>query len=166
MTREIPLSRGMVALVDDEDYDRARLAGTWTVLPGVRTSYAKRDIRHEDGQRSTQQLHTFLTGWSRVDHINGDGLDCRMVNLRRATHAENVRNAPRRRDNSSGFKGVSWEKARRSWRARISHGGRKIHLGLYPSPEDAARAYDDRAREFFGEFATLNFPRPGERAAW
>lgn len=163
--REIPLSQGLVALVDGEDYEQVMAAGRWFAQRNRGTFYARRNIQLPDRTRTMLNLHTFLTGWSYVDHHNGNGLDNRRVNLRPATHAENNRNQRLRRDNGSGFKGVTWYKATRRWQAQIRHGGQRRHLGYHGTSEDAARAYDAAAREFHGEFARLNFPINGERSA-
>jgi hypothetical protein len=156
MTREIQLSRGLVALVDDTDYERAIAAGKWYAQSGWRTFYATRNVQRAGGSRTKLLLHMFLTGWSYVDHINGDGLDNRQTNLRPATHAENARNRRMHSDNASGFKGVFAD--RRRWRAGIVTNGARRDLGCWGTAEEAARAYDSAAREFHGEFARLNFP--------
>lgn len=152
MTMEVPLTRGMVALVDDSDYERVMESGPWHAYPGPRTHYARHSIT--PGRQVT--LHSFLTGWSLVDHINGDGLDDRRVNLRAATHAQNNANVRLRRDNHSGFKGVADSRSGR-WRAYIGSSP-VLHIGTFDTPEEAARAYDAAAIQHFGEFARLNFP--------
>jgi hypothetical protein len=154
----IPLTRGLTALVDDADAPAVLAAGAWFALPEGRTHYAARNYMREDGQRRVIRLHTFLTGWPRVDHRNGDGLDNRRDNLRPATYPQNNRNARRRSDNTSGYKGVSWRGDRSLWVARIWLGGRKLHLGYFSDPAEAARAYDAAAREHFGAYARPNFP--------
>jgi len=108
-------------------------------------------------------MHTFLTGWPMVDHRNGNGLDNRRANLRPATKSQNGANRLIAASNKSGFKGVDLKKGR--WRAQIKVVGSKIHLGYFDLAEEAARAYDMAAIEAFGEFATLNFPSPGQRSA-
>lgn len=166
MVRTIDLSQGLVALIDDEDYDRVIAAGSWCTTTGGRSiaKYAVHTVRR-NGKRTNECLHTFLTGWRGVDHINGDGLDNRRANLRPATNAENNRNRKKRRDNASGFKGVTWHRHSGLWRARIVVDWRERSLGYYTTPEAAALAYDDAARLDFGEFARLNFPGADERAA-
>lgn len=145
-------------MVDSDDYERVMAEGAWFALPSHRTFYARRNIRKPDGRRGAIALHTFLTGWSLVDHANGDGLDNRRSNLRPATQDQNLANKRLYRNNTSGFKGVTWHAATSSWRARITVDGRKRSLGLYATPDAAARAYDSAAVEIFGEFAALNFP--------
>lgn len=162
---EVPLTRGYVAIVDAADAERV-LAYRWFAQPNVRNVYAIRGIRRPDGVRTTQSLHKFLTGFAVTDHVNGDGLDNRRSNLRDATTAENGRNRRRQSNNASGFKGVFWNKADRKWRASIGvTDGKRQHLGCFSTPEAAAQAYDEAAREMYGEYASVNFPAPGERAA-
>lgn len=156
--QRVPLSRGLFALVDDADYARVIAAGPWHVRPNGPRAYAQRRMLRTGVRQTTQSLHTFLTGWPLVDHINGDGLDNQRHNLRQATGTQNNANARRRADNRSGFKGVSRRPDRRSWHARIQADRKLRHLGDYATPEAAARAYDAAARELFGEFARLNFP--------
>ena len=91
-----------------------------------------------------------------IDHINGVRDDNRIVNLREATAAENSRNARRPTNNTSGVKGVSLFKATGRWEAYISAGGsKKKHLGFYATRDEAADAYAQAARQFYGDFARL-----------
>ena len=160
MTREIPLSQGLVALVDDADLNLVMSRGKWHAAASRTTHYAHRNVR-VGSRRTTELMHTFLTGWSLVDHRNGNGLDNRRSNLRQATNTENARNAKRGKNNTSGFKGVTSHLAPRGlrWRARITVDRTTIHLGVFDTAEAAARAYDTAALERFGEFAHLNFPQ-------
>ena len=163
-TVEIPLSRGYVAFVDAADASRV-LAYKWSARSGNRTMYAHRTVRRADGRRTSQSLHQFLTGYAITDHINGNGLDNRRSNLREATPAQNGQNRRRGLDNRSGFKGVSWNARDRKWQAHIRVNGPQRSLGYYETAEEAAQAYDAAARDLHGEYAALNFPAPGERAA-
>ena len=133
--------------------------------------YASRTyaVRDEHGKRHPAMLymHRCILGAGRgqvVDHINGNGLDNRRVNLRLCTMSENQGNRPMNRNNPSGYKGV---KATRhgTHMACITRAGKRIYLGSYADVEDAARAYDAAARAQFGAFACVNFPAPGERSA-
>jgi hypothetical protein len=155
VTREIPLTRGLVSLVDDADYDRVTAAGSWQAKKGRSTYYAR---------RSSVPLHRFLTGWQMTDHINGDGLDNRRTNLRPATPAQNQANRRRNANSRSGFKGVDLLPSGR-WRAQISVNGVKAHIGSFPTPQDAARAYDAAARAAHGDYAWLNFPTRARMSA-
>lgn len=94
-----------------------------------------------------------------VDHISGDTLDNRRANLRVCTQAQNLANGRSHSDSRSKYRGVSWKEREGSWRAQISIGGQRSRfLGQWPTEEDAALAYDQAAREQYGEYARLNFP--------
>lgn len=90
-----------------------------------------------------------------VDHINADCTDNRIENLRLATASQNSSNRPRA--SKSGYRGVS-EHHTGIYQARIKHHGRTIYIGIYMTEEEAAHAYDIKAKELHGEFAILNFP--------
>lgn len=157
--KEIPLTRGKVALVDDEDYERVNVF-KWQAAPSQSGIwYAVRTVT-VDGRRAPCRMHRFIMGVPvgvLVDHRNRDGLDCQRRNLRVATGSQNGINSPKRKCNSSGFKGVRFYPRSSRWDARIGYQGRKIHIGYFDTPEQAARAYDQKAAELFGEFAYLNF---------
>lgn len=88
-----------------------------------------------------------------IDHINGSRADNRLCNLREANQTQNNANTRLRCDNTSGFKGVSWDKTKRRWQALIRVNGRAKHLGRYDTPEAAHAAYASAAQKTFGEFA-------------
>jgi hypothetical protein len=153
--REIPLTQGQVALVDDEDFEELnqfKWCAYWA--PHARTFYAVR----RDGKRLTL-MHRQITKappGRKVDHRNRIGFDNQKLNLRFATESQNSANSRLPSNNTSGFRGVS--RNRQKWQSRIRYNGRKIHLGSFDCPEEAAKAYDRAARHYFGEFATPNFP--------
>ena len=94
-----------------------------------------------------------------VDHVNRIPLDNRKSNLRLCTPAENSRNVGISQANSTGFKGVYFEKLNNKYRARIKYNGKRVSLGCYENAVDAAIAYDKKAIELFGDFAYTNFPK-------
>lgn len=156
----IPLTKGYVTVVDDED--AVLVAGSWCAKPVGRSVYACRS--HKRGQVSL--LHRVILGLTAqdpdVDHIDGDGLNNRRSNLRLASKAQNHRNTrkPLRANGgapSSRFKGVSWDAARSKWRAQIQiGGGNNKFLGRFDAEADAAKAYDAMAHAVFGEYARPN----------
>jgi hypothetical protein len=100
-------------------------------------------------------------GWwpEEVDHRNRCGTDNRLTNLRECSHHQNMMNQSSTKGSSSKFIGVSWSNDREKWCAMISPKGRAIPLGRYNSEIAAANAYDTAAKEYFGAFAHLNFPK-------
>lgn len=90
-----------------------------------------------------------------IDHINGMPSDNRLTNLRPATKSQNMWNAKRRADNTSGYKGVCWSTAKKKWEAKISLNGKMKFLGRFDKAEDAHGAYCKAASQHFGEFGRL-----------
>lgn len=169
--RQITLTKGYVAMVDDWDYERVLAEGSWhaVTLAKARTVYAMR-IKTKDGRRIKQRLHRFILGITdssvQVDHKDHDGLNNTRANLRACTHTQNMGNRRRRLDaRSSKFKGLHWEADRGKWRPRIRVDGRSLHLGRFASEVDAAMVYDIAALIVFGDFAHLNFPKGVENCA-
>jgi hypothetical protein len=162
---DVPLSNGLYALVDPDDFERV-MQHVWNArqAPDSDRWYVTAPI---DGKRV--KLHQFVMqagNGELYDHISRDGLDNRKHNLRLATHSQNAMNRKLDRRNTSGYKGVSRNNQLNRWQAAIGLSGRKVkRIGFYDTAEEAARAYDEKARELFGEFARLNFPREGEQAA-
>jgi len=152
--RYIPLTRGRFTIVDAADYEWLG-AHKWFASLRKHTFYACRN-----GGRTLLLMHRVIMEPPKgmvVDHINGNGLDNRRSNLRVCTNAQNVRNS-RPKGSTSRFKGVYHREDMRKWCARIYHAGRQVHLGNFEDERQAARAYDRKALELFGEYAYLNFP--------
>jgi hypothetical protein len=153
MSKSIPLSRGLFALVDDEDYDFL-MQWKWYAYPKSRTFYAGRIL-------DSALMHRVITSAESgkvVDHRNNNGLDNQRQNLRVCTQAENARNTRPHKNNSSGYKGVTWHKGMGKWQAFITVGKQHIVLGYFVKPEDAALARDEAVKKHQGEFGYLNFP--------
>lgn len=166
--REIPLTRGMVALVDDEDYE-ALAVHKWTATEKRGKFYAQRSVGPRD-DRKTIAMHRVVMNAGPddfVDHRHGNTLDNRKeVSLRKCTRAQNQRNR-HTRNSASGYKGVYFAERSKSnpWRAEIFVDGKNVHLGYFDSDVEAAKAYDAEASKLFGEFANLNFPTENADAA-
>lgn len=161
---EVLLTSGKVALVDEEDYDRVVSMGKWSEENG----YAVRQIRvgGRKGPAKRIWMHRFVLSVTEpypaaeVDHVNHEGLDNRKVNLRKVTKSENQRGRTRNANKrSSSYKGVFYDpspRGKRPWRVKIRVGGVLRSFGRYATQEEAARVYDQRASELFGEHAKLN----------
>jgi len=160
--RKIPLTQGKFAIVDPDDYPRlARYKWRICKTKGKNVLYAERSIRRPNGKYSRILMHRQLFNVPKgyvIDHINGNGLDNRMANVRPATVAQNAWNS-KKRNPRSGYKGVCFDKQKRLWRAAIVCNRKKIHLGYFKNKTDAAKAYDKAAQKFYGEFAVLNFKK-------
>jgi AP2 domain-containing protein len=155
--RTLPLTRGLVAFVDDGDFERLSkfhwqavfIKGNW---------YAKR-ARWNGKNNDSVYLHSEVLQTSEpVDHRDGNGLNNRRKNLRSANKSKNGM-AYRRKTpgKTSQYRGVSFHKPSGKWRAYICSESRMLHLGLFEFEQDAARAYDVAAKEHFKGFASPNF---------
>lgn len=152
--RHIALTQGYLALVDADDFEWLNQY-KWTALVTGGNVYA---IRNEKGKvilmhREIMQPPKGMV----VDHIDGHGWNNLRLNLRTCTRRQNLCNT-RPRGGRSQYKGVRYEKRREKWIAEITHKGKKHYLGAFDDEIEAAKAYDRKAVELFGEFARLNFP--------
>jgi hypothetical protein len=164
--KQVELTKGYVALVDDEDYERVaqfkwRAQRCYFKDGTVRNVYACRTGKGADGKWNVLvMLHRFVVGIADmsmdVDHGDHDGLNCQRHNLRVCSHSQNNANNRVRITSRSGYKGVTWHKPLEKWVANIRIEGRLTYLGLFPSKEQAALAYNQAAERHFGEFAYLN----------
>jgi hypothetical protein len=164
--KEVPLTQGYVALVDDEDHEIVASL-RWHVTMRGTCLYAARNAQLAIGKRPVLMHRVLLGGPSeRIDHADGNGLNNCRANLRLATGTQNLGNQRAQIGKTSRFKGVTRHTQRPIWWvARLTFNRRRRSLGVFRTEDDAARAYDEAARELFGSFAALNFPNPGERSA-
>lgn len=162
--REIRLSDGEMAIVDDADFEL--ISGfKWAPHKHGNTVYALANKTRRGGAKPvTIRMHRLILGLEagdgiKVDHKNGNGLDNQRRNLRICTHSQNCCNSRKHRGTTSKYKGVVWHKRTAKWHAQANFGGHGSKcLGVFDSEIDAALAYDHAAREHAGEFAKLNFP--------
>ena len=159
---EVKLTRGLVTIIDAEDLEFVSQY-KWCAMRSTNTDYAVRAQRI-DGKTVNFRLHRVLLNAPKgmhVDHRNSNGLDNRRENLRLCTRRENNRNTRKQKGCSSEFKGVSKCKQNQGypkpWLARI-YVDKKTYCRSFTNEIEAALWYDEKAREFHGEFAKLNFP--------
>jgi len=153
--KNILLPNGKFALVDDEDYDKLNQF-KWYISDG----YAVRDVLPRGIKHQTIRMHRMIVNTPKgmdTDHINMDRLDNRRENLRVCNRSQNMLNTKAHSDNASGMKGVSWDKKKRKWRARIFINNREKWLGYFDQIIDAAHAYDEAMLNRSSEFARTNF---------
>lgn len=152
----IPTHAGPV-LVDYEDW--LKWGTTTFIVDG--NGYVINDTGKGE-TRKVWSLHREIMGnpeGMHVDHTNGDKMDNRKYNLRVCSAKENIRNS-KAQEGTSGYKGVHYDKSRGRWSASIKVDRKSIFLGRYDSENQAAEAYDEAAKEYFGEYARLNFSKP------
>jgi hypothetical protein len=151
--RKIPLTQGKFALVDDCDFDSLNQF-KWCAGVNKKVWYARRSYR-KNGKKINIKMHRYIMGFpsSGIDHKNGDGLDNRRSNLRIATNSQNLANRGITSRNTSGFKGVTWNKASNKWQAQIRVSNNNIYLGCFSDLLEAHQSYINAARKYFGEFA-------------
>jgi hypothetical protein len=147
--KQIPLTNGECAIVDDDDFDTVNQHRWMRTLAGYAvTTNSRRRIR-------MHRLVMDAPANTDIDHINRNKLDNRKENLRFCTQAENARNASIRTDNISGYKGVRFKANR--WEASTKANGKRVYIGRFLTAEEAARAYDQVIKKLHGDFASTNF---------
>lgn len=138
-------------MIDDEDYDLDQF--NWSINPKDGYVYGRIP---EKGQVRLHRLITNALPGEEVDHKDGNKLNNVKSNLRRCTKAQNMCNSKKYSTNKSGYKGVSFHKRSNKWQSTIMKNQKKIYIGVFDNPVEAAKAYDTKAIELFGEFAKTN----------
>jgi len=157
MTKTIELTQGKVALVSDNKYEYLNRwkwcavfkRGKWRAMrkqwfPTIKTIYMHRAIMNITDPKIL------------IDHKDGNGLNNCKSNLRIVTTAQNSMNAKKAANKSSIYKGVCFHKREKKWYAYIRKNYKLISLGYFNEEIEAAKAYNEKAKELFGEFANLN----------
>jgi len=143
--------------VDDEDYEKLSKF-KWSVTRG----YSARQLSRKNGAKPRKILmHRLIMGvlddfTKHIDHIDGNGFNNQKSNLRLCTHKQNMCNQTKRRNGTSKFKGVYFDKSRNKWVSMIRFEGRSRSLGRFNCETKAAIRYNEEAKILHGEFANLN----------
>lgn len=157
----IKLTRGLFAQVDDSDEWLNQWK--WYARRGKNTYYAVRTQRYgkrKDNKKKVIYMHRLIMDTpddQEVDHQDHNGLNCQRHNMRNCTPSQNNMNRRPYNNKSSKYKGVVWSKSRNKFEAYIKINLKTIYIGQFNSEINAAKAYDIKAKELFGEFANLNF---------
>jgi len=155
--KEIKLSNNKgIVLVDDEDYDM--LSQYKWHLHDKKNKYAISDIKI-NGKSKRKKMHRLIMGEPQgfeIDHIDRNTLNNQKNNLRIVTHSQNQMNKIKQKNNTSGYKGVSWHKHIKKWQGQIGFNKKNYSLGYFENEDDAARAYNQKAKELFKEYVCLN----------
>jgi|ERR1041385_626948 hypothetical protein len=142
------------AAIDEEDLVRCKLYN-WGVVRPLTGIHIRATVNGSKVNLSNFIMNDFR---SIIDHIDRNPFNNQRSNLRACTQSQNLANSTKRKETTSKYKGVTWDKDRNLWKAQIQLEYKHLFLGRYPSEEEAARAYDTKAKKLFKEFAVLNFP--------
>ena len=162
--KEIQLTKGQVTIVDDEDYDDLMKYKWFAVYnKNINSYYACRNSRKSDNlvNRKVILMHRYIININSkndIDHINGNTLDNRTINLRSCTRSQNMMNRGPQINNTSGYKGV-FNINNGKWMARIGLNSKYKYLGVFTDKDSAARAYNNASIEMHGEFGYQNIIR-------
>lgn len=156
----VRLGNGGIAIIDKNDIALVEKYNWFSHKEGNNT-YAYANILLKNGKRTCIKMHRILLGLKNIksiaDHKNKNGLDNRRENLRVCTKSQNAQNKRKLPNRSSKYKGVCFDKSRNVWISYIRKDYKMINLGRFNSEEDAARSYDAKAKDLFGEYASINF---------
>lgn len=153
--REIKLANNKgIAFVDDEDYELLNQYNWHLISREYANTYIKINNKRESKLMHKLILNTYKN--LEIDHIDGNGLNNQKSNLRLLTHQQNIMNSFKHKRSSSKFKGVSWHKTGKKWQAYIGFNKKLIYIGLFDFEKEAAKAYNEKAKDLYGKYANLN----------
>ena len=159
--KEIKLTQGKVAFVDDEDFEKLNKY-KWCFHKQKKTGYAERCVRigkRVDNKVLVVRMHREIVKAPKgleVDHKDRNGLNNQKSNLRIVTHSQNQMNKCLQRNNKSGYKGVSWDKKLQKWLVRIVVMDKRVVLGYCDTAKEGVLIYNESVKRHYGEFARLN----------
>lgn len=157
--KEIKLTQGYVALVDDEDYEMANFF-SWHIMKRKTNMYAGAQACRTNGKNKMITLHSIILPniqvGNEIDHIDGNGLNCQKSNLRIVTHIQNMQNKKHIYNKTSKYKGVCKAKGEKKYRCQIGINKKVVYIGKFDNAKEAALAYNEMAKKHFGEHAALN----------
>jgi hypothetical protein len=158
----IQLRKDKFVKVDDEDFEWINKL-KWYASPSTGSLFYAKRFDSNKGERIAIFMHREILGKYQeinsshiVDHINRDGLDNRKVNLRVCNRSQNSANTKLNKRNTSGFRGVTWDKEKKRWRATLMNNGKNFRLGRFKLKEMAALKCEGKLIEIYGEFVNLN----------
>jgi len=152
----IILISGYKVLIDKDDLNRVVDVGLWHKIKNPNAVYFCHTVNYPKVHQI--KLHQFIINPPnnmQVDHVSGDTLDNRKVNLRICSHAENQQNRKKGKNNTSGYKGVYFHCGKRKWRTTICVNKKRIYLGYFDTPEEAHEAYCEASKKYHGEFGRI-----------
>jgi hypothetical protein len=129
----------------------------WSLSKGRNTFYCRTNAPHPIRGTQGFGMHQLLMGFPKcVDHKDRNGLNNTRDNLRSTSVQNNNRNATKQRNNTTGYRGVDYNKNHKSFRARVNINRKSVYCRYFKTAEEAAKAYNEAAIKYFGEFANLN----------
>ena len=153
----VPLSQGLCALINKEDYNIVK-DYNWCAVKSGNAFYAQANI-YKNGKRTVVKMHTLLKPNDyEIDHINGCGLDNTNDNIRIVSHTQNMKNHRGKNNSTSSYRGVSWHSRANKWQAQaVDKNKKKVYLGLWKNEILAGLRLDMYNKQEHGDFSYLNF---------
>ena len=157
--KKIKLTQNKYALVDDNDFEELNKF-KWHALKDENTFYTGRKIWDKNTKKQKMiTMHRVIMKTPKgkeTDHIDRNALNNQRSNLRIVTHSQNQMNKGMGKNNTSGFKGVSWDKNSKKWQANIKENNKRLYLGLFETKEEAYKAYVEACKKYHRDFANYS----------